>query len=66
MSESTPLTSAQATNQDAEKGQDLNVKPPDFIQRLKDAKEKSSGPLDFLKAFFLLLLDTSKLQLYLL
>lgn len=59
MSESTPLTSAEATSTpDPEKGQESNVRPPDFIQRLKDAKQTSSGPLDFIKAFFLLLLDT--------
>ena len=53
------LTSAQATNQDSEKGQDSNMKPSDFIQRLEDAKEKSFGSMDFLKTFHQLLSDTS-------
>ena len=68
MSETTPLTGGEIVPPDPEKAeQPPTVKPPDFIRRVKDARDKSEGPLDFLKAFFLLLLDTSKfLSLFLL
>jgi len=65
MSETTPLTNIEATagtkpSTDEEKGEQTAIKSPDFVHRIKDAKEKSKGPLGFLKAFLFLLLDTSE------
>ena len=60
-SETTPLTTTNAP--DAERGEEqVPSSPPqmpNFYQRVKDAHAQSEGPLDFLKAFLMILVDTS-------
>lgn len=60
--ETKPLTEGEGTTNytDAEKGEGSQTHRLNFLGRVDEARRNSTGPFNFLKEFFLLLLDTGK------